>query len=141
MSEDKFVKTIGIDFDGVIHQYNGWCDVVNDPIPGAFDAIRELCEGFAVFIHCARNPHPTAGAGGLGAIPAWFKKHGLGIPTYCDEHFSGHFWNRQGLILVTNKKLPAVAYIDDRAIRFENWEQTIADLNFHVNRPSHYRAE
>lgn len=33
-----------------------------------------------------------------------------------------------GMLLVTNRKLPAVAYVDDRAVRFESWNQTLATL-------------
>ena len=38
------------------------------------------------------------------------------------------FWDDQTKIFVTNRKLPAVAYIDDRGIRFTNWRQALADL-------------
>ena len=30
---------------------------------------------------------------------------------------------------VTSEKPRAVAYIDDKAIKFEDWEQTIKDVN------------
>lgn len=117
---DSFYKTIGIDFDGVIHQYEGWCDVENPPIPGAFEAIRELHERYNLFVFCARQYGD--GPGNLNAIPAWFEKYELGIEAVCEKDHS-HFWNDRR-ILVTNTKLPAVAYIDDRAVRFESWEQT-----------------
>lgn len=31
----------------------------------------------------------------------------------------------QGLVLVTDRKLPAIAYIDDRAVRFTNWPDAL----------------
>ncbi len=36
------------------------------------------------------------------------------------------FWNERGLLLVTDRKLAAEAYIDDRAVRFEDWAQALA---------------
>jgi hypothetical protein len=44
-----------------------------------------------------------------------------------DEARMPEFWNGPS-ILVTRRKLPAVAYIDDRAIRFTSWDQALADL-------------
>jgi hypothetical protein len=38
------------------------------------------------------------------------------------------FWNDRGRVLITNRKLPAVAYLDDRAVRFESWTQALTDL-------------
>ena len=32
-------------------------------------------------------------------------------------------------VLVTNRKLPANVYIDDRGLRFVSWDQTLADLD------------
>lgn len=127
MEKGTFRHTIGLDFDGVIMHYPGWCNVVNEPIPGALNAIRRIHQQFNIFIHCARSPvkdHP----GGLYAIPTWFEKHELGIPTYVDEEYAGYFWNNSRAILVTNRKFPAKAYVDDRGIRFENWDQALADM-------------
>ena len=33
------------------------------------------------------------------------------------------------VLLVTDRKLPALAYIDDRAVRFTTWDQTMQELN------------
>jgi hypothetical protein len=32
------------------------------------------------------------------------------------------------VLLVTDRKLPAIAYVDDRAVRFHDWEQAMADI-------------
>lgn len=31
--------------------------------------------------------------------------------------------------MVTDRKLPALAYIDDRALHFSSWDQTMQELN------------
>jgi hypothetical protein len=38
------------------------------------------------------------------------------------------FWNGRGQLLVTNRKLPANAYVDDRAVRFTDWPSTMQQL-------------
>lgn len=116
------MPAIAVDFDGVIHAYRqGWKDgtIYDEPVPGAFDALRTLMEHHAVLIHTTRHALPVAG---------WISEHS-GIPCITDElRNSGPFWNTSGVLLVTNWKYPAVAYIDDRGIRFENWDQALADL-------------
>ena len=116
-------STVAVDFDGVIHAYSkGWQDgtIYDEPIPGAFDALMLLMETFAVMVHTTREPAPVA---------RWIKEHG-GIETcwHEDESTLPEFWNDRDCILVTRRKLPAVAYIDDRAIRFETWGQALDDL-------------
>lgn len=114
--------TLAIDFDGVIHRYSkGWQDgsIYDPPMPGAFPAIMLLMERYAVFVHTTRSPVMVA---------MWITEHS-GIEAYADvPGGSPDFWNTQGVLLVTNRKLPAVAYIDDRAIRFESWPQVTHDI-------------
>ncbi|MFG2963558.1 hypothetical protein ACGFZS_09740 [Streptomyces sp. NPDC048288] len=132
--------TIAVDFDGVIHQYSrGWQDgsIYDPPMPGALDGLRTLMEGDAVFIFTTREPEQVA---------AWLTEHGLAtttddrcpcpnglyrIPDECSTcKGSGYltFWNQRGQLLVTNRKLAAVAYLDDRAVRFTDWDQALTDL-------------
>jgi hypothetical protein len=121
------VKTIAIDFDGVIHAYSkGWRDgsIYDEPMRGAFDAIRSLMgQGIAVFVHTTRPPKPVA---------RWIEQRtGYGIECTTQVHplpWKRTFWNQTGVLLVTQKKLPAVVYIDDRALRFESWPQALEDL-------------
>ena len=93
-------KTICLDFDGVIHRYkNGYGDgsIYDKPNGGAIDGITELVDiGFEVVI-CSARPD-------LKEIGYWLKKYGL-----------------KRKVKITNKKPIAIAYIDDRAIRFTNW--------------------
>jgi hypothetical protein len=116
------LRTVAVDFDGVIHAYSkGWQDgsIYDAPVPGAFDALRLLMRTNAVFVHTTRDPAPVA---------EWIRQRS-GIETiYCDEEGLPEFWQDQDSILVTRRKLPAVAYIDDRAVRFESWPQVLAEL-------------
>lgn len=121
------MATIAVDFDGVIHAYSrGWDDgsIYDEPLPGALDAVLDLQSGAAVFIFTTRDARSVA---------AWLTDRG--IPACTDaEAGSPVFWNEQGRVLVTPRKLPAVAYIDDRAVRFESWPQALnalATLGYH----------
>jgi hypothetical protein len=116
-------RTVAVDFDGVIHAYSkGWQDgtIYDKPLPGAFDALALLMKTFAVMVHTTRDP---------ASVGRWIKERG-GIETcwHADPATLPEFWNDQTCILVTSRKLPAVAYIDDRAIRFTDWQQALDDL-------------
>jgi hypothetical protein len=118
------VSTVGVDFDGVIHKYSrGWGDgsVYDEPVDGAFTALHALMVSYSVFIHTSRDPLQ---------VMAWIEAHSnIKCLSEGDGTGSGYkFWGGQGVLLVTNRKLPAVAYIDDRGIRFENWAKALDDL-------------
>jgi hypothetical protein len=115
-------QTIAVDFDGVIHAYSkGWQDgsIYGLPVDGAFDGLRSLMETYAVFVHTTRDPAQVAG---------WLST--CGFDTLVDvegpRHPRRQFWNEQGTLLVTDRKLAAFAYIDDRAVRFTDWPQALA---------------
>lgn len=110
------MKTVAIDFDGVIHQYSkGWQDgtCYDIPVMDAFDSIRQLQdEGYSVFILSTRKAE---------SIYDWLQKHKapFAFGVMSEE---AQFWNVKGIVGITNKKLPAHVYIDDRAILFKgNW--------------------
>ena len=126
-------QTVAIDFDGVIHAYRkGWHDgtIYDEPVAGAFEAIGKfLASGYEVFIHTNRNAE---------AVCYWLNRNlysrlrgVVAIMVLPDAVF----WEPPefGLYLrcigVTNRKLPAVIYIDDRGLRFVNWEETLADFS------------
>lgn len=94
-----------VDFDGVIHQYSrGWQDgtIYDAPVPDAFNALAALeANGYEVVIFSSRD---------ASQIRKWMIEHG------------------GGAFRVTNIKEPAVAYIDDRAIRFISWPQSLTEL-------------
>lgn len=108
-------KSIAIDFDTPLHAYSkGWWtkDIYDPPTPGAHEALRILSSRYGVFILSAR---PVA------EIIPWCRKQFPDL-RFCRISPKVRYWSRKGLIGVTNRKLPALAYIDDRAIRFTNWQ-------------------
>lgn len=120
--------TIAIDFDGVIHTYSkGWADgtIYDKPLPDALFALELLMRQDAVFIHTTRNPRQVA---------RWIERkswHDIDCTTHLPRTWYGRrkpFWNTRGLLLVTDRKLAAAVYVDDRALRFESWDQTLAVL-------------
>lgn len=113
-------RTVAVDFDGVLHTYErGWHDgtIYGDWTPGAVGALSQLMSAYAVFVHTTRSPSQVA---------RWIERQS-GYGFECTTWFPRWrtFWNNQGLLLVTNRKLPAVAYIDDRAVRFQDWDQAL----------------
>ncbi len=120
--------TIAVDFDGVLHSYErGWADgtIYGDWKPGAVAALAQLMQHHAVFIHTTRPARQVA---------RWIERmsgHGFECTTRVPRTSwfrpSG-FWNERGTLLVTNRKLAAIAYIDDRSVRFEAWPQALRDV-------------
>lgn len=117
------MPTIAVDFDGVIHAYSkGWQDgtIYDEPLPGALDGLRALMRTAAVFIHTTRDPQQVAD---------WlFERGEFNITWEAPGAVTCEFWNDQTRLLVTNRKLPAVAYLDDRAVHFDTWPQALRDL-------------
>lgn len=93
------------DFDGVIHRYSrGWADgtAYDEPMPGARQALQDITDaGYEVWIFSTRDRKQ---------IIDWLTAHDF--PPYP----------------VTNEKRVAVAIIDDRAIRFQDWAQAAGEL-------------
>ena len=109
---EQKVKTVCLDFDGVIHSYrSGWqgeTTIPDPPIHGVRDAIRQLRRRYRVVVNSARG----ATEEGCEAIRRWLEKHDIEVDEVCRE------------------KPPAFVYVDDRAIPFTgDWEQAIADIN------------
>lgn len=117
-------KTLCIDFDGVIHAYSkGWSngDTYDFPLPHALETIQlALDTGFRVFIMSTRNPRQ---------VKSWldrikfqdyqFTMSGLKVPfKYRKIPFWKKFWDVDGVVGITKRKLPATVYLDDRAIKF-----------------------
>lgn len=125
--------TIAIDFDGVIHTYErGWADgtIYGEPVPFALYAIETLMKRDAVFIHTTRNARQVA---------RWIERtsqYQIDCTTRPPRTCYGRrkpFWNRRGLLLVTDRKLPAAVYVDDRAHHFKSWGQTLTALGVEVH--------
>lgn len=117
------MATISIDFDGVIHKYSrGWADgtIYDEPMPGAIVGLHRLMHDYAVVVQTSRNKYE---------VSSWLQQHG--VPATIDDNYVPEPWYGMGRILVTNMKIPAVAYVDDRAIRFSHWEKVTKDLVKH----------
>lgn len=117
---------MAVDFDGVLHSYErGWADgsIYGDWKPGADMALTQLLQRYAVFVHTTRDPRQVA---------RWIERrtgYGVECTTRLPRTRWGRrkpFWNRQGVLLVTDRKLAALAYIDDRAVRFVTWADALA---------------
>lgn len=148
------MRTVAVDFDGVIHAYSrGWQDgtIYDPPLPGAVDGLHQLLVSHAVFIFTSREPEqvgPWLEALGFDATidescPRCLGTGGRAEPDDEDPVPGGYvvedpcvdckgsglltFWHERGQLLVTNRKLPAVAYIDDRAVRFHSWAQVLTE--------------
>jgi len=116
------MKTIAIDFDGVIHRYSkGYQDgsIYDEPVEGAFEAIQHYMRNdYTVFIFSTRSPRQ---------IKRWLEKQLPFDESISTMHaipvqiipFWTKFWNKKNVLGITKRKLPAMVYIDDRAIRFK----------------------
>lgn len=125
-----FGQTVAVDFDGVIHAYSrGWHDgtIYDEPVSGAIEGIKRLQQRYAVYVFTSREPLEVA-----SWLAQWF--HTVVDPEHAiggSEQAEGgrvEFWNDREAILVTNRKLPAVAYVDDRAVRFTTWQDLDGQL-------------
>ena len=111
------LKNIAIDFDGVIHEFHGWGDgtCYGDPLPGALDAIKKLSKDFNIIIFTAKvkPDRPLVnGKTGYELVDKWLIKHN--VRQYIDE--------------ITCEKPRAEVYIDDKAVRFQNWNHCLVEL-------------
>lgn len=119
------LKTIAIDFDGVIHDDNkGYFDgtVYGDPIPGSIEAIKRLALNFKIIIFTAKakSDRPLVnGKTGTELIWEWLNKHNL---------------SDKEIYEVTAEKPRAILYIDDRGYRFINWEETFRFISGNVTK-------
>jgi hypothetical protein len=117
-------KTVAVDFDGVIHKYSqGWKDgtTYDVPMPGARVALQLLIDhGYRVVIFSTRDSIQ---------IRDWFGCH---MPEFPTRILSDHerFYNDEGIIGISRHKPVAFAYIDDRAIHFQDWPLALAELTF-----------
>jgi len=110
-------KPLAVDFDGVIHKYSkGWVDgtIYDEPMPGALKIMEKLTkQGFEIIIHTTRlNPevHNSAEVEQqTQMINKWLKENGFEK----GKHYQA----------ITALKPKASFYIDDRALKFTNWQK------------------
>lgn len=99
--------TIAVDFDGVLYNNAaGWQGgaTTAGPMPGARDAVHKLSMRYRLVVFTAR--------GDLGPVWEWLRANRM-----------AHYFED-----VTNRKPAAVAYLDDRAVRFIDWDRAVTEL-------------
>lgn len=108
------------DFDGVIHKYSkGWQDgtIYDEYNKDVMDLILVLTlVGIPVFICSTRKPQQ---------IKEWWDKQGFTLKSQIIDDETV-FWNDTKIIGITNRKLPAQVYIDDRAYHYTG--QTVKEF-------------
>lgn len=119
------MKTIVFDFDGVIHKkYNGWND---GSIYGKIDIdllnyIKKLMNNYYVVISSNRP-----------AIQIVDYMNNLDInlkfEIFNKNLTDNMYWNKKGIIGVTNEKAVGILYIDDRGYRYDNLEKLLKDID------------
>ena len=109
---------LGIDFDGVIHSNDkGFYDgtIYGDPVEGTEEALKKLSDKYTLICYTAKAKPDRMlinGKTGTELVWEWLKKHKF------DKYISK----------VTSEKPRAVAYIDDKAVRFNNWDKCLENL-------------
>lgn len=109
---------VGVDFDKVIHKCSkGYHDgtIYDDPVEGVKEALKELSKEHTVIVYTCKSRSDRGlvnGKTGTKLVWEWLEKHNL------SEYVSK----------VTAEKPRAIAYIDDKAIRFSSWEKALKDL-------------
>lgn len=92
-----------IDLDNTLHKYSkGYADgtIYDDPVQDSVESVKKIMEkGYECYVFTAREPEQWR------EIAFWLYKNG----------FPG--------MQITNKKRNYAYYIDDKAFKFENWEQ------------------
>ncbi len=110
--------SIAVDFDGVIHRYSkGWHDetIYDASIEGAREALARIHQRYKVVIFTTRvNPDLHGAENRMERIAEWLESNGF----MRGEHYD----------TITHVKAPALAYIDDRALHFVDWDQALDEL-------------
>ena len=105
---------VGIDFDKVIHKCSkGFYDgtIYDEPVDGAFEALQKLAEKYTIIVYtCKAKPDRglVNGKSGTELVWQWLRDHDMA----------------QFVSKVTAEKPRARFYIDDKAIRFTDWDST-----------------
>ena len=119
IQHERNTKQLAIDFDGVIHKssksfHDG--TIYDDPVDGVGEALKQLSKDYTLIIYtCKANPdRPLVnGKTGIELIWEWLKKYDF--DRYIED--------------ITYTKPNAKYYIDDKAVRFTNWNQVIGEIN------------
>lgn len=114
---------IAIDFDGVIHSFEyGYHDgtIYGTPIPGSKESLERLSQKFTLILYTAKAKpdRPLVnGKTGIELVQEWLEKYEL------DKYF----------VEITAEKPRCLCYIDDKAIQFTSWDNTLEELKKFTN--------
>lgn len=115
------MKTLAIDFDGVIHSYKtGWKHVAiceDPPVPGAMAALQEYVKKYTVCIFSSRS----ADLDGIEAMKRYIRLH------LCEEFGDSVGMYTYSKLKFPMDKPPAHLSIDDRAYQFNG---TFPDIEY-----------
>lgn len=112
-------QNLAVDFDGVIHDndhgyFDGTC--YGEMIKGSFESLEYLSKHFKIIIFTAKaKPSRPLIQGKTGTELVWEWLDSKNLSQFVAE--------------VTSEKPRAVAYLDDKAIRFNNWDKAIEDIS------------
>ncbi len=113
LDEERF--NLAIDFDGVIHKCSkGFHDgtIYDTPIKGSLEALATLSSQFNIIVHTAKaKPDRPLVNGKTGEELVWEWLKQYNVSQYVDE--------------VTSEKPRALYYIDDKGLRFEDWDNML----------------
>ena len=103
---------VGVDFDKVIHKCSkGYYDgtIYDEPVEGAYEALKRLSKNYTVIVYtCKAKPDRGLVNGKTGTELVW---------EWLKEQNMAQFVSK-----VTAEKPRARFYIDDKAIRFTDWD-------------------
>ena len=112
------VVNLAIDFDGVIHKNSkGFYDgtIYDEPIEGSRESLEMLSQKYTIIL-CTCKAKPDRGLvngkTGTEMVWEWLKKHEMD----------------QFVTKVTSEKPRAVAYIDEKGLRFEDWKSCLEQM-------------
>ena len=120
----KESHAVAFDFDGVIHKYSkGWQDgsIYDEVNVDVLDIINTLMmNNIPCIIISTRDPQQ---------IKDWWNEQGFDIKTKVLD-FNTVFYNDCDYLGITNRKIAAQLYIDDRAYRYtgQNTDEFLYDL-------------
>ena len=108
-----------MDFDGVIHKNSkGYYDgtIYDEPVDGAKEALEQLSKQYDVVLFTVKAKPDRGlinGKSGTELVWDWLKDHGM------DKYVTK----------VTSEKPRAVFYVDDKAVQFTDWNDTIKKIS------------
>jgi hypothetical protein len=125
---EMHVPTIAVDFDRVLFTHESWQGHfhVGDPIPGAIEALNQFHEmGFKIMIWTTRAQKDIiANACNNAKIPYDYINENPNQPPE-----------------INPSKPVADYYIDDRAVTFRSWPETVMEIKHRENHDPYYAAK